>query len=369
MDAIDTVLIDVEEGDGKDDITHVDSAEYSYRPETRQELLEVASNEQVSLEAVSRLNSVVGEEFGDAVLAFADDAGIDLDEVAIIGTYGQTVRHYPRGDPPSTFQLIQEQIVAEKTGVDTAADFFVRDLAAGGAGAPMLQMYDYIRYAGPDENRLIVNIGGIANVTYLPAGGDLDDVRAFDVGPGNMLVDATVRDLTDGEKQYDEDGERAFRGEVNEAVLADLLDHDFIKRAPPKSSGRDDFGEYRMEKMRQSAADAGVEGNDLVATFTALTGAALAYNREEFIDGPVDRVVVFGGGSQNPAIMSGIEERFDAEVSVSDELGYRHELREVQGVSYIAYRSHRGKQTNVPAATGSHPVCGGSIARGQIERD
>lgn len=369
MDAISVAVVEIDDGDGTDDVELVASREYPYGDDARAALLEFVASDRVTLEEVSRLNVVVSEEFAAAARRFVDETGLSFDEMDVIGTYGQTVRHFPTGDPPSTLQLGEEAIVAERTGVDTVADFFVRDLAAGGAGAPLIMQFDRAAYASPDEHRLVLNVGGIANGTSLPADPDLEDVRAFDVGPGNMLIDATVREQTDGAADFDEDGERARRGEVSERLLEALMEHPFVRRKPPKSSGRDDFGERRLAEMMELAEDHDVEGDDLVATFTAFTAEAIAYNVERFVDGPVDRTIVFGGGSQNPEIVTGIRDRLEGAVVTADEMGYSHESREVMGVAYLGYRAKRGTQTNVPAATGSHPVPGGAMARGSIERE
>ncbi len=364
MDAIDLAIIEV---DRNGDLSLVAAGEEDYNVQTRQDLLAFVKREPVTLEEVSHFNFVVGHEFSEAVLGFVDEVDISLEGIDVIGTYGQTVRHFPDGDPPSTLQLIEAPIVAERTGVDTVAGFFVRDLVTGGSGAPSLALFNLMRYGDSTEYRLVLNIGRIANVSYLPAKAGLSDVRAFDVGPGNMLIDANVRELSDGAERFDVDGTRARRGTVDEALLAALLEQDFIAREPPKSTGRNDFGPAEFERVTRLAAEHDVSGDDLLVTLAALTAEAIALNVEQFVDGPVDRVLVFGGGSQNPAIVDALDSRLDATVDVSEERGFRHDVREVQGIAYLAYRAKRGNQTNVPAATGGKPVSAGSLARGSCE--
>ena len=145
------------------------------------------------------------------------------------------------------------------------------------------------------------------------------------------------------------------------------MGHPFVNAAPPKSSGRADFGDAELQDIWNRAAEHNVSGDDLVATLTAFTAEAIAHNKQKFIDEPVDRTIVFGGGSRNPAIVDEVTERMEGEIVVSDELGHPHDAREVMGTAYIGYRSWSGKQTNVPSATGSQPVCGGAVARGDIK--
>lgn len=259
------------------------------------------------------LHVYLAELFAEAALAAIETAGLRPDDVAVIGSHGQTVYHAPepRGEPGlrggrvevrATLQLGQPQVIAERTGITTVADFRPRDLAAGGQGAPLAPYGHALLFGRADEAVAVQNLGGIGNVTFIPAGGDPARVLAFDTGPANMVVDGLVRVATSGRKTFDQDGARAARGRVHEALVAELLEDPYFARRPPKSTGRERFGERYVDALRARGAALGLGDDDLVATATALTARSIAAAYRDFLPAVPRRVLLAGGGARNPVL-------------------------------------------------------------------
>ncbi len=243
-------------------------------------------------------------------------------------------------------------MIAERTGITTVGDFRPRDIAAGGEGAPLIPFVDYKLFRSSSENRVGLNIGGISNVTYLPAGGSLDDVLAFDTGPGNMILDQLMRDITGGEKEYDEDGKIAASGEVNPNLLDWLMKDEFVNASPPKSTGREDFGRDFAEKVKNRSEKLNLEKRDLIATVTAFTAESIKINCKNHL-GKVDKIIAAGGGTKNDTLMKEIEKRFEAEVTTTAEYGIPVEAKEAMGFAILALETYRARPSNVPNATGA----------------
>jgi anhydro-N-acetylmuramic acid kinase len=199
---------------------------------------------------ICELNFLLGEHFASAALAVIQKAGLEPGRIDAIGSHGQTVHHLPRAKTPSTFQIGEPAVIAERTGITTVADFRVRDMAAGGQGAPLVPYVDWAIYSDKKRPRILQNIGGIGNLTFLPANARLDQVEAFDTGPGNMVMDAIVTKLSSGRQSYDKDGSRAARGKVSKRLLDELMKHPFLHRKPPKTTGREEFGAPFVESFR-----------------------------------------------------------------------------------------------------------------------
>jgi anhydro-N-acetylmuramic acid kinase len=309
-------------------------------------------------DALCLLHADLGEWMASAVLRVCEEAAVRVGDVDAIGSHGQTVWHRPpvgerRG---STLQLGDAATIAERTGRPVVADFRMRDVAAGGHGAPLVPWVDQVLFSQPDRHRVLQNLGGIGNVSWLPPRGSGDAVIAFDTGPGNALIDAVVETATGGRLTYDVDGKLAARGEVDERLLAELQAHPFFAASPPKSTGRETFG---RPFVAQLVAQLEPEGDDdwlsLVATLTELTAwsVADAYRRWLLPRG-VDEVVVSGGGARNPALMRRIGELL-APLSVRDGsvLGLDPEAKEAVAFAVLAWAHLKGIPANIPAATGA----------------
>ncbi|WP_447978780.1 anhydro-N-acetylmuramic acid kinase [Candidatus Nitrospira bockiana] len=324
-----------------------------------------------SVAELCHLNAVLGEWFARAALRVIREGGLRPAQIALIGSHGQTVHHLPRavrepglGAIRSTLQIGSPAVIAERTGITTIADFRTRDVAAGGQGAPLTPYAHYLLFRHPRRHRLVVNLGGIGNVTYLPAGGSLQAVRAFDTGPGNMVLDALVQRLSHGRRAMDRDGRLAARGQADLTLLTRLLAHPFLKARPPKTTGREDFGESFVARVvkagrRRSAAD-------LLATCSMLTAVTIGSARR-WLRGPVDEVIVGGGGVNNRTLMEDLAQVFaPTPVTRFEDLGWASKSFEAIAFAVFAYQSAQGEPANLPAVTGAkRPVVLGSITPGR----
>lgn len=335
---------------------------YPYPREIREELFELFSPEKGTVDKICHMNFVLGEFFAECVIRLVEETSLSLDDVDLIGSHGQTVYHIPEPKTTrgyrtrSTLQIGELAVIAERTGIPTVGDFRKRDVAAGGEGAPLTPYLDYILHRHERLNRAFQNIGGIANLTFIPAGSSLDDLVAFDTGPGNMVIDATVRYYTHGSMNYDRDGEIAASGEVDEVLLNELLDDPYFARKPPKTTGRERFGERYAHRIIEYAREHGLNFQDVVATVTALTVETIATAYERFIlpRWRLDEVYVSGGGAKNKTIMRRLAERLKP-VRVYDygRLGIPSEAKEAVLMAVLANEFVMGNTANVPRATGA----------------
>jgi len=326
-----------------------------YPKAVREAILSV-SNTQTHTAAIARLHFLLGELYAEAVAHF--------DGVELVGCHGQTIFHesVPAAiagrKVRSTLQIGEASVIAERLGVPVVSDFRPRDIAAGGTGAPLVPYVDYFLYRHPKRNRAALNIGGIANVTYIPAGAKPEDVVAFDTGPGNMVVDALAGLATGGRTNFDRDGEIARRGRVRRDLLDRLLAHPFFRLKPPKSAGREQYGKEFVAELLATRLPI----EDLVATATALTAAAVAQSVRRFT-GPVDELIVSGGGAHNPQMMAYLAAFLPkTAVRTSADYGVDVDAKEAIAFAILAYATWRRKPSNLPSATGArHPVILGKL--------
>lgn len=301
------------------------------------------------------LDIELAERFAASVRAVAEAAGLPLGAVDAVASHGQTVAHHP--ELRGTLQLGDASVIAERTGLTTVADFRGRDLAAGGEGAPLAPFFHWAALSDPEEGRLVLNLGGIANVTWLPSGGRPEEVVAFDVGPANALVDGVVAVHTEGREHMDVGGARARRGRVDSGLLERLLDDDFLRRAPPKSTGRERYGTAEAEALAARAVAEGRELDDLVATLTVFTAEAVAGAwRDHLAAGgaSLDRVLVGGGGVRNPALMDALAEAFGAcPVEPLDAAGVPSDAAEAMAFSLLGRNALLGLPNHLPRCTGA----------------
>ena len=288
---------------------------------------------------ISRLNVYLGELYARAV----EDAVARFGSVELIGCHGQTIFHEGGSN---SLQIGEAAVVAEETGVPVVSNFRARDIAAGGEGAPLVPFVDFLLFRHRTRNRVALNIGGIANVTIIPAGADSQDVVAFDTGPGNMVIDALAREFTHGREEFDRDGRLAARGQVNRELLRELLRHPYYRRPAPKSCGREQFGAAFVERLKRT----GLSFPDLLATATALTAATIARQV-----GPMPGdLIVSGGGVHNRQLMGQIAALLpQMRVTTSAELGVDPDAKEAVAFAVLAYQTWKGKPGNLPSATGA----------------
>jgi anhydro-N-acetylmuramic acid kinase len=303
---------------------------------------------------VCALDFELGERFAEAALAVVERAGFRPEDVDVIGSHGQTVAHLPpfgsrRG---STLQIGEAGVIAERTGIPVVCDFRVRDVAVGGQGAPLVPYFDWAVLRAPGRHRALQNLGGIGNVSIV--GDRLEDTLAFDTGPANMVLDGLARRASAGKLAFDRDGALSGQGSVLPGLLEELLCHPFLARSPPRSAGRDEFGDALIEELW---ARFGNHPYDLMATAAAFTVEATARAYETFVlprFPDLDGVWVSGGGSRNPALMNGLRKRLaPLPVDSLSRLGFPEEAREAACFALLASECLSGVPQNVPAATGA----------------
>ena len=304
-----------------------------------------------SAQEYCRLAFDLGGWLADAAVAVLAEAGVPRADVQAIGSHGQTIWHEA---PHSTWQLGESAVIAERTGIDVVNDFRVRDVAAGGQGAPLVPIADAMLFAG-DEWRALQNIGGIGNVTVLPPGGQLDGVRAFDTGPGVTVIDAVTRACVPG-ATYDVDGAIAARGTVIGSVVDELMNHPYFASPPPKSTGRELFDRAYVDRLiarcrteRPDCSDA-----DIVATATALTARSIADAYGRFMPEPVIEVLLSGGGAKNPTLVAMIARAVaPMRVRAFADCYFDGEAKEAVAFALLAYLYTVQQPGNVPRATGA----------------
>jgi anhydro-N-acetylmuramic acid kinase len=298
-----------------------------------------------------RLAVDFGGWLADAAVQVLAEAGVTRTEVRAIGSHGQTLWHEPGH---STWQIDAPAVIAERTGLAVVSDFRVRDVAAGGQGAPLVPIADALLFAG-DDWRALQNIGGIGNVTIVPPDGTLASVRAFDTGPGNVVIDAVVRRI-DASKRYDHDGRMAASGTPITPVIDELLQHPYFAAEPPKSTGRELFDDAYVarliERCRATKPDA--TDADVVATATALTARSIADAYRRFIPEPITEVLLSGGGSHNATLRTMLERELEPlSVRTFDERYFDAEAKEAVAFALLALLHLESRPGNVPTATGA----------------
>jgi len=341
----------------------------TYDEGSREMILDVL--EDGTPETLCRLDASLGEWFAAAVRDVCEAGGVGTRDLAAIGSHGQTVWHVPPTDAErgTTLQLGDAATIAERTGAPVISDFRSRDVAAGGHGAPLVPWLDQLLFSVVDRRRAIQNLGGMANVTWLPPTGSQEPVIAFDTGPGVALIDGAVRRATDGTSPYDQDGAMAFRGQVDEALLTGLLDDAYLRAPPPKSTGREHFGRALLDRVA-TGLDPGQDEEawcDLVATLTAFTAHSIAKAyRTWVLPRGVDEVFLVGGGANNPALVQAIEQELDT-LPVKDgvALGVDPDAREALAFAFLAWAHLHGIAGNIPSVTGAEaPRVLGSMVPG-----
>ncbi len=366
VDGIDVALVDIR-GSGWD--VEVEQLGFHAAPlstEVRDEILAVC-DAPASAGRISQLSFLLGRLFGEAVLEACDACGVHRREVELIGSHGQTVYHQGSAaqlcgrSVASTLQIGEPACIARLVGAPVVADFRTADIAAGGHGAPLVPLTDYLVFRHAQFGRVLVNIGGIANLTAIPAGAGPDVVLAFDTGPGNMVIDQLVQDASGGERRFDRDGRLAARGAINRRLLDRLLDDPYYCRPPPKSTGRERFGAGFVAPLLAQ----GLRLEDLVATAAQLTVRTILQGVERFVTPrmQVEEIVVSGGGRRNPSLLEPLREGLPGmRFRTSDQLGIDGDAKEAIAFAVLAYRTWRGCSGNLPSATGaSGPAVLGKI--------
>ncbi len=325
--------------------------------------MRIANGAASSSAEISELNFVLGELFGDAVIKACRTFPVPLASIALIGSHGQTIFH--QGGPSrvrgtrhiaSTLQIGEASIIAAKTAVTTIGDFRPADMAVGGQGAPLVPFVDYLLYRDAKIGRVALNIGGIGNVTVIPAGAKPENVFAFDTGPGNMIIDALMQHYSGGKLRYDFNAEFAITGRVRPELLDSLLKNHYFRIRPPKSAGREQFGEAYTQGLIAWGVKHRASPADLVRTATSFTALTIidAWHRYIAPRAKIKQLIVAGGGAHNPLIMAQLGAALDGvEVTTSAALGVPEDGKEAFAFAILAYETFHGRAANFPPATGA----------------
>ena len=364
-DGVDAAVVDI----SKQKVRLLAFEVFPYGSALRRAILCLCRPESARLEDICHYNFVLGEVFADAVARLCSRSGIAPASIDLIGSHGQTIYHNPRGGRHggrvirSTLQIGEPSVIAQRTGITTVADFRPRDMAAGGEGAPLVPYADYVLFRHNRRSRAVQNIGGIANVTFLPAGGKLSDVLAFDTGPGNMVIDGIIRLASGGTKHFDRNGKMAARGAVDTKLLNEMLRHPFFRRHPPKSTGREEFGDAFAEHVYRRASKNGLADADVAATVTAFTAGSIARAYRQFLPAMPEEMILCGGGAHNDTLVEMLRSKLPHVTMLSSEdFGISVDAKEAVSFAILAWATIKGMANNVPSATGAAgPVVLGKI--------
>ena len=321
-----------------------------YTPQQRERLARALTG--ATPAEYTRLNFDLGGWLADAAISAIAEAGVARHDIAAVASHGQSIWHEPGH---STWQTGESAVIAERVGIDVISDFRVRDMAAGGQGAPLVPIADAMLFSDQTKWRALQNLGGIGNVSVVPPGGDLRGVRAFDTGPGCGVIDKVVRALRPG-LAYDVGGELASRGNAIHSVVDRLLTHEYFRTAPPKSTGPELFSpRYTEELIAMCRTDfSGCTDEDIIATAVSLTARSIADSYDRFIAEPVSEVFLSGGGAKNPALVRAITDAVAPRAVLDfDKTFFDGEAKEAVAFALLGYLHLTGRPGNVPTATGA----------------
>jgi len=365
VDGVDVAVVDIT----KQKVHLLAFDVFPYPPALRREILRLCRPESAQLDNICHYNFVLGEVFADAIIKLCHKSSISLSSIDLVGSHGQTIYHNPRGKRysrttiGSTLQIGEPSVIAQRTGITTVADFRPRDMAAGGEGAPLVPYADYFLFGRSRLSSAVQNIGGIANVTFLPRGCKQNDIIAFDTGPGNMVIDSIIRLISGGKQRLDLGGKMAAQGTVDKSLLNEMLRHPFLRRHPPKSTGREEFGVSFADKIYQNAAQKGLSDTDIVATVTAFTANSIARAYHQFLPTIPDEVILCGGGSHNNTLVEMLRSELpNAKMLSTEDFGIGVDAKEAVSFAILAWATIKGLTNNVPSVTGAdRPVVLGKI--------
>ncbi|RKU25198.1 anhydro-N-acetylmuramic acid kinase [Candidatus Poribacteria bacterium] len=364
VDGIDAAIVEVTGHGLETEVDLIAFETFRFPTSVPQRILALCQPDTGRVDAICEMNFYIGHLFAEAVKHILQKSGMRANDIDLIGSHGQTIHHLPKDASadcndsryPSTLQVGEPAIIAHETGIPTIADFRVADMAAGGQGAPLVSYPDYLLFRDSEKTVGLLNIGGIANLTVLPANGTFDSVCAADTGPGNMCIDAVVTEITEGEEHYDKDGRRAAQGTPHQPLIDEWLKHPFFQLSPPKTTGREMFGHTYAIECLAACRKHELLDNDCLGTLTELTVQTIADYIERFITGrnPIDTLYVSGGGVHNQTIMRQLSEVLaNTAVESVDSFGISADAKEAIAFAILANETLHGNAGNLPSATGA----------------
>lgn len=375
VDGVDAALVEISGTDSEPKVKLLAFENKPYPPQVREKIFSLFTPANATVDKVGYMNFLLGEIYAKSALSVIEKAGMKPEEIDVIGSHGQTIWHAPIPESPDgipvayTVQIGEGSVIAERTGILTVSDFRVADMAAGGQGAPLVPFSEYLLYRREKETILLQNIGGIGNMTVMPAGAKPRDVFAFDTGPGNMIIDAVISAVTGGEKTYDAGGETAVKGRVCNALLDILKEEPYYRQPLPKTTGREHFGVQYTEKILSWWKENPIPVEDLLATVTDLTAYSIAdaYERYVLPKYRASEIIVGGGGSYNATLLRFMKERFaphGVAVRTQEDLGLSSDAKEAVAFALMADCCMRGRANTLPSVTGAeHPAVMGKISQ------
>ncbi len=373
-DGIDIALVKISGAPPNLKIKLVGHTKQNFPAAVRKEILRVAEQNPLTPKEFSQLHARLGKIYADAALATCKKLKISPRKIDLIGNHGQTIFH--QGIPSSflgaptasTLQIGDGSVIANFTGITTVSDFRPADIALGGQGAPLVPFADYVLYRDKKLGRISLNIGGIANITVIPANANPSDVFAFDTGPGNMLIDALVQHFSHGRQMFDRDGELGLKGSGDNPVGKKLLEDPYIHQRPPKSTGREYFGKQYVKRILTMGKRYRAKPNDLIRAATGFTIASIRIGIEMFVlpRVKIDELIVSGGGARNPVIYSILSDSYEdngIKVRKSSDFGIPTDAKEALAFAILAYETFHQRPSNIPSGTGARgPAILGKIS-------
>ena len=350
-------------------VTQLAFVSLPYPSQVRAAIFRLAGGERGGSHELSLFHFLLGRLSLEACQAVCQAAGIAPGDVDLVGSHGQTLYHAPVSEEylgyhvRATLQLGEPSVICEGLGCPVVSDFRVRDMAAGGLGAPLVPYTEYLLYHSDTQTIGLQNIGGIGNLTVLPAGGSLENTYAFDTGPGNMVMDQLAERATHGKQRFDNGGLLAASGTASPSLLAFLLDDPYLLKQPPKTTGREAYGRAYVDRLCAKGRELGLSDADMLATATRFTAECIRIAVERFCPERPDTLVVGGGGSRNPVLMGFLKQLLPMPVLTNENLGYDSDAKEAVAFAILANECIHGVCNNVPAATGArHPVVMGKVS-------
>ncbi|MEI4713125.1 anhydro-N-acetylmuramic acid kinase AnmK [Bacillus cereus] len=357
LDGIDVALVRIE-GSGVDSkVKLIHFTTVPFRNDIKSEIQQALSIENSNVQLICSLNFKLGLCFANAVKEVCKEANFSLEQLDLIGSHGQTIYHQPKPEGnmiASTLQIGEPAVIAYDTNTTVISNFRTMDMAAGGQGAPLVPYSEVILYRDPSKNRLLQNIGGISNVTVIPNQQSDQNVIAFDTGPGNMIIDEVCQRLF--QLPYDQNGEIAKQGRVVDEILTYCISHPFLKMNPPKSTGREQFGEKFASELLKRFEKHSKE--NILTTVTMFTANSIVHHYKKFILPyyEIDEVILGGGGSYNSTLVEMLRNGLKDEncaIFIQEDIGYSSEAKEAIAFAILANETHHRNPSNVPSATGA----------------
>lgn len=360
LDGIDAALVKMTDKGANTKIKLLNFATYPYPNQLKADLLQISQPGNGTVDEICRMNFLLGEYFAAAVHNLCRASNTDIRRVDLVGSHGQTIHHLPdermmfEKRVRATLQIGEPSVIANRTGIITVANFRSADLALQGQGAPLIPYFDYLIFQSKSFNRVILNIGGIANVTILRKNCSINDVLAYDTGPGNMVIDALMRRLFD--KEYDQNGVTALAGIISENLLSELFAQPFFQMPIPKSTGREEFGDAFVNYIIRKGEHYRLTSEDLIATATELTARSIfdSLKFAEIAPEEVDELIISGGGSHNKTIIASLAKYFStSDVGTTDRFDIPVDAKEAICFAVLANETVSGNPGNLPSVTGA----------------